>query len=421
MLSLMPRLGSNLSLTWSGILFSYLSALFFYYFLEKKSVFLLFSAGVFAGIALFSKQDIGVYLIAAQIATILLLAATSYLSKTKTSGSLTTQALTYCAGCSLLPGIFVIYFLAQNAFSDFVKSVLLPITALRNHSHIELSPFCFDPRQIFYGSLRFVSINQFYIPLIIYSAVLILLVLRFAQAKKRPVETRDIFAFFMLLFGIFFYNFVLYRSDDMHLLFSISPAIILFSYLWSRVFAIEKRIHRPVIIALVAFVGFLLILLDIKNSDKFLKNSIIKPLTKKIIRFETKRGTIYIPYQQEPQVRQLLSFLQTKFRDNDLIFIWYQGASYPEQGTDLILYFFLGKLPPIRQYVVLPGYSNLTKTQEDMIAQLKAKAVRYIILTNTQEGTKEDMLKRKGPLDNYIETGYNLINKIGPYNIYELK
>ncbi|MGL5835062.1 MAG: hypothetical protein ACRC1Z_17800 [Waterburya sp.] len=84
-------------------------------------------------------------------------------------------------------------------------------------------------------------------------------------------------------------------------------------------------------------------------------------------------------------------------------------------------YWELGRKIGVTNYPLEPGFSTEKVVQEDMVAQLQANNVRWIVLWQQPEA-EVDFASRNyigsNLLDRYIRRNYSLVRKIGDYEIY---
>lgn len=406
--ALAPRLGANLSSSWSGMCYTFVSIFLFYMFASGKNRICIFLSGLAAGAALLSKQDMGVYVICA------VFIATFYLLFDRPKAR---ELLSYIAGVAVLPSILTLYLIKEGALKSFIDSMLVPATVLRHYTMRPMPIPCFDLTQIFYGSLRFISINQFYIPILTYAITIPLLMASVIRRCDSDEPRIDAAAMAFLVFGVALYYFVLFCPDDQHLIISTPPAIILFSYIYAKSRAIKNGIYRLPASIGVYILLFLLVLFSVKNADKFLKNCITKPLSNRIIKLQSQRGGIYIPKQEYYPVKDVLEYIGQNTAESDKILVWNRGSAAVSDGTDLLIYFFSGRLPPTRYFVVLPGYTNSDAAQEEIVSSLKKENVKLVVLLVNKDSGKFDEARR-GLIDQYVDDNYSLTRIINYFYVY---
>jgi hypothetical protein len=409
-ISLVPRLGTSLSVNWSASLFAYLSIFTFYSYIVKGRTYLMFLSGMIASLAALSKHDTGIFVLAAQSLTLFF---------APVAGKEKIKAFFLClAGFAVIPVVYLIYLIKSGALAGFIESLLLPATILRHHMRIDLPAPCLDLREIFYGELKFISINQYYIPPLIYTLAAILIARGLIITKDRQKSDRGALALSLLIFGAASYSYVLYRTDDMHIMSVVSPSIILFGYLWYTSGEIKGRLMKAISRAAVYIICALILLLMIKNGDKFLKNTIVKAWDGRIIKFNNIRGSIYIPRKEYPSIEGLIRFISANAATGERILIWNKGSASDMFGVDLLVYFFSATIPASRYFIVQKGYTNSYEIQKAVNSSLDKGPVRLVVLVDpaAKEGTV--LLNKGGLIDEYVKKNFYLAARIGYFEAY---
>ncbi|MBF0493986.1 MAG: glycosyltransferase family 39 protein [Candidatus Omnitrophica bacterium] len=422
--SLVPRLGASLSTMWEGMGFAFIGMFFMCKFFEfRKYVFL--AAGAFAsGLAALSRQDMGSYAALASVSALFILTFSEEDTLASKMRCFFRNSIFFSLAFLVPISLFFIYLRSHNAIPDFLYSMQLvsPRTPVGIESSLHLSPICWDLRQIFYGSLNFISMNQFYIPFLAYVTSIFLFVsLYFSGNDKRGLARYAATITLFSIFGIFTYLYILYRPDDHHLLYALAPSAVVFGLIYAGI--TDKTFKLPFSLkvcfrVLFALLFFLFVLLIIKNFDKYSKNVFVKPyFDKKILRLSSKKGSIYIPKDQYEPVKNVISFIIKNTTKGEKIFIWNKGASGTFLGTDMLVYFFTDTLPGTENFIVMPGYTNTADVQNKIIASLKKNAVKLVVLLgdkNTGNWNEAD----RGLIDDYVETNFTLAERIGYFYVY---
>lgn len=115
-----------------------------------------------------------------------------------------------------------------------------------------------------------------------------------------------------------------------------------------------------------------------------------------------------------------LQFVYQHTTDDDYVYI---GVTDHSQiyVSNLKPYWELGRKIGVSNYPLEPGFTTERVVQENMIAQLQANHVRWIVLWQQPEA-EVDFAGRNyigsSLLDRYIQQNYSLVRKIGDYEIY---
>ena len=161
-------------------------------------------------------------------------------------------------------------------------------------------------------------------------------------------------------------------------------------------------------------------LLIVKNSDKFLKNTVIKVYKNQIMKLNNDRGSIYIPKEEYDSVSRLVKFIKNNSDEKEKILIWNKGSAADQLGTDLLPYFFSGRLPASRYFIVQTGYTNSIPIQEDIIKSLEKDHIKLVVLRSDKE-TGQTPANSLGLIDSYVDSHYYLAEKINYFYVYMRK
>lgn len=406
--SLGPRLGAIPAPIWPGVLLGLFSIYIFILYLKKEKTAYLFMAGVMAGAAVTFRHDIGIF---ASIAIILPLIA-----QAGGGPKILRRIIAFVFGASLIVLPWVLYLIRSSASRDMFNSL---ITFTSIHQKTASMPFprpCLDLNMIFHGSLQFININQFYIPVLIYGVILVFLALRI---KSLSGSEKNLSLLAILLFGIFTFNQARIRPDPAHLLSAIEPSAILFGFLLSDSTGALKRgliIRR----AATALILFLFLLLSIKNIDKCLKNTYTKVYKKSIVATKFDRGTIYVPKEEQEEVLNTLQFIRRNTDSGDRIYVGNIVHWKDDFGGNTLLYFLADRLPCTKFYELLPGLITDGAVQREIVNSLKLHDVKLLVLQDVDvAGLKADSQPKDSlMLDNFIKENYRFTARFGRYSLY---
>ncbi|MFA6142771.1 MAG: glycosyltransferase family 39 protein [Candidatus Omnitrophota bacterium] len=412
--SLGPRLGTIPAPIWPGVALSLLALYVFILFLHnKKTMYVLFS-GLACGAAILFRHDLG---LSAGLAISLVLAVGLLWRRGIAS------LLIFISGVLVVTLPVIACFVRIGAAKDLYNS-LISFTFV--HSKTAVIPFpvpCFDPNMIFHQSLNFITVNQFYIPVIIYSVVLVILFARFM--KNRNCEgAEDLSVLALAIYGILIFKEVYTRADPAHLLMMMAPATILSAYIISGAFSRKSKMGAASIIKYIVSIIliFLFALLLVKNTDKYLKNGFTKVFKKGIIKtgFPGK-GTIYIPKEERAEVLDTINYIKENTSPKERIYIGNTAHWKDDFGGTLILYYLTDRLPSTKFYELLPGLVTDKDVQVEIKNSIMLHNVKLIVLQDvaTDGLKKEDAPKDRLILDEFIERNYVPAAKFGKYNIYK--
>jgi hypothetical protein len=408
-----PRMGPVATSIWPAMGFSAISAVFFVFYIDRRSARDLVIAGLFAGLTFLSRFEFGLFVAASELVIIL------------SSGPIRNarRAFLYAASFAILPGVFLFYIFRVNAIGDFLNSAAIPYSSILRFGHSKFPPPCLDPRLIFYRSLFFITVNQHYIPVIAYAASIIAAV--YLYARRKIEAEKLLIAIFLSLVGTLMFSYIYYGADATHTMPAIFPALMLSGLVLKIGMKRDDVLgwyFRLFMKTAATLLLLLLVLLTIKNTDKYIKNAFVKPLKRDIVLVDTGRGKIYVPKSEAEDLRAILEFIKSNTVSDERIFIGFDSHKELLHGGEPILYFLSGRQPAARYFFMMPGVSNRSSTQEEIVSSLKD--TKSVFLTS-QGKIMVDMpcagVEISGILDNYIRDSYLCIGTAGKYSIYRRK
>lgn len=413
-----PRMGVVVTSIWPFMFFSILSVLFYTWFLGNRNKRDLIIAGLFAGATVLSRFELGAYLLISESFILLLHNFVSRKLGGRNMINTTAAFLLYVVSAAILPLILLVYLWKVGAIGSFIYSVLLPYTGIIKYGHTSFPPPCLNPIQIFYGSLWFIQVNQHYIPILAYFVALSSCI--YLTLKRLIDVNRLLTILFISVFGLLIFTLAIFGADATHTMPVIYPALILTGFLFAEMVRSTNSKDRSYALAMkVSFflVAFLLILLFIKNTDKYFKNTVVKPFEKRICFMSTPRGGIYVPKDEFDDVNRLIGYLAKNTASNEKIFIGFDDNTQVLHGGQILIYFMADRLPSTKHFTAFPGTTNREAIQKDIVASLRD--VRLIVLTeygkilvNAPEAEHSSIL------DDYIRSHYSLATAFGRYKVY---
>jgi len=163
------------------------------------------------------------------------------------------------------------------------------------------------------------------------------------------------------------------------------------------------------------------VLLFIKNTDKYIKNVLTKPLKGDIMLLETKRGNVYVPKEEKEDVASLIKFIDANSSATDKIFMGFDSHKEISHGGEPMIYFLADRLPSTKYFIMFPGVVDQERTQKEIITSLRD--IKLIVLSSGGRIIVESAKARVGSdvLDKYIREHYRPAKKISNYTIYLAK
>jgi len=415
---LAPRMGVVVTSIWPFMFFSILSVLFYVWFLGSRNKRDLIIAGLFAGATVLSRFELGFHLMASESLILLLHNLVSKKLGGRNLINTIAAFFLYAVSAAILPLILSIYLWKVGAIGSFIYSVLLPYTGIIKYGHVSFPSPCLDPRQIFYGSLFFIQVNQHYIPVLAYIAALSSCI--YLAVKRLISVDRFLTILFISVFGSLIFTLAIFGADATHTMPVIYPALILTGFLFTEMERSKSSKDRPYAIAMRIFfflIAFLFILLFIKNTHKYFINTVAKPFEKRICFMATPRGGIYVPEEEIDDVNGLIGYLVKFTAPGEKIFIGFDDHTQVLHGGQILIYFLADRLPSTKHFTAFPGTTNREAIQKDIIATLRD--VRLIVLTGYGKIlVNAPEAEHSSVLDDYIRSHYRLTTAFGKYKVY---
>ena len=411
--SLSPRLGALPAPIWPGMLLGILSVYIFIRYLKNPKSSSIFIAGLTAGAAILFRHDIGIF----AALSILLPLLIEALNKKSVK-----YIIFFVSAISFITIPWVAYFLSLSASKDIFNSLIAFTFIHEKTAGIPFPRPCFDLNMIFHGSLHFINVNQFYLPILVYGYTLIRLLARVLRYSWR-IEAEGLSLLSILSFGMFTFNHVRIRSDAAHLLTVLAPAMILSAFILHDAFSSGFKFKLKCIAkyATGLVIAMLLGLLLIKNVDKYIKNTYIKVYRYDIVKVGFERGALYLPREEAGDVLSTVKFIKENTGTGDRIYIGNIAHWKDDFGGSTVLYFLADRLPSAKFYELLPGLVTNKEVQIEIRDSLIHKDVKLIVLQDVEMAGLErsGVPEERRILDDFIEREYKATARFGKYNIYK--
>ncbi|GEM_PF-1666069 len=424
LVALAPRLGAIPSPIWPGVFLALLTIYAFMRCLDlekigattvfrgasslpKSGSYSYFLTGFVGGLAVLFRHDIGIFALAAVFIPI-------FIKRLHDKKAARDMFLFFI-------GIFTVilpvaaYFAFKTAAKDMVNSLVFFPFIHRKTSALAFPGPCFNPNLILHGSLHFIKVNQYYIPVLAYLFTSIWLFSRFFKGKIH--EKVNLALLSVLLFGIFTFNQVITRTDPAHLLTVISPAAILFGFLAARAAAFKFNLRVKVLslYGATAVLLFLFSLLSVKNIDKYVKNNFRKVYKKDVILTRFERGAIYVPKNEREDITNTLDFIEKNTAPGEKIYVGNISHSKGDFNGSILLYFLADRLPATKYYEQAPGLFMFPEVRGEIRHSLAKNNVNVLVL---QDIAADYAGSGSIDPDDFISENYRRARKFGKYNIY---
>jgi len=409
LVSLAPRLGPIPAPIWPGV---FLGVLTLYLYMKRgDGLRPLVFTGIAAGLTVLFRHEIGIFVCASVFVS--LFAEFCYRKDIRKIAVFALSAILV-----ILP--FILYIIRHSAVKDAIDSlVLFPFI----HAKTASLPFpapCFNLNMIFHGSLHFIKVNQYYIPLLVYAYMSLYLAIEFFKKNFHTKENLSLLA--VLIFGVLTFSQVAVRTDPAHLLTVIQPSIVLFAFLAERTISRKFSVKPGILLryAGCALIFPLFLLLSVKNIDKYVKNCYRKVLQKKTVKTVFEKGTIYIPREEREAVLDTVDYIKRNTKKREKIFVGNIAHWKDDFGGTIIMYYLADRQPSAKYYEFAPGLITNPDVQKEITASLIKHNVKLLVLQDIDLGglSKRSAEKNQLILDNFIEDNFKFERKFGKYNIY---
>jgi len=410
LVSLAPRLGPIPAPIWPGVFFSLFTLYLYMLYLKDLKLNRMILTGIVAGIAILFRHDMGVFVSGAILITLV----AGFLCRKNAFKDI----IGFVGGILIAVLPCVAYLVYKSATKSMIDSLILFPFLYHKKAFLPFPAPCFNLNMIFHGSLHFIKVNQYYIPVLIYAFTSFYIVTEFFK-KHFTKENFSILA--ILLFGIFSFSQVLMRTDPAHLLTVIAPSAVLFGFILWKAFS-YKFSRKAGVFSWYVFSIFILVLfflLSVKSMDKYFKNVFRKPYKKDIVATKFDVGTIYIPEDERESVVNTVNFIKENTKEGERIFLGNTAHWKDDFGGSIILYTLADRLPSTKYYEFAPGLVTDTNVHREIQNSLVEHDVKLIVLQDINLGSlrKEEVAKDKLVLDDFIEKHYKKAKKFGKYNI----
>ena len=382
-------------------------------YIQAPRINKIFITGLVTGLTVLFRQDISLCVIVAIVFILFIL----FIRNKRVFKDI----FVFFGGIAVVVLPLFLYLATKSATNDIISSLLLFPFIHQKTASLPFPAPCFNLNMIFHGSLHFIKVNQYYIPVLVYIWTFIYLIKQMFTKKLYNTENLQIGG--LLIFGVLTFTQVLVRTDPAHLLTVIAPAIILASFIAYKTLYQNhpKRIIKGILYIFLFIIMGLFVLLSIKNIDKYYKNSCRKIYKKDIIKTDFNRGSIYLPKEEREEVLYTIQFIQKNTKPNEFIYIGNSVHWKDDFGGSIILYYLSERRPAAKYYEFVPGLITDPKVQEEIKGSLIENDVKVLILQDLDIGDKKekDVPKEKMILDRFIIANYRQVGKKGKYNFYK--
>ena len=452
-----------------AILLSLLSCLCLtdYFFTPEKKRYL-WLAGVFAGLVILFRHDLGFYLFLTGTVLVILFASKDLFrdrdrlrEKLFRSLKIYSRYLMGTAAVVLPVAIFFIYHApVQEIISDLI---IFPVKTFPQFRSLPYPGPIPDPIPMIRGEQSILDFFlagferfSFYFPLVVFCVTALAVIYMFL--KEKDLSARGWSKAFFLLLGVTFFNQARVRSDIAHLLPTMILAIILFPSLLSN----APQDHSPLknhmifrgflygftplespanhggdgineisiphrkggVKALSFLTGFTLLAIisfsyNSVNSQWQNLSNFLSPGQLRLLDLDRAQGIYIQPSEGEP-LEQAIRMIQRCVPRGEKIFV---GHSRHDMifANDVMFYFLSERDSATKYHELHPGLATTRSIQDEIIRELIKQNVNYIVLWNNPEKVMEPNKSSESSgitdLDDFIQSRYQIMANFGPYAI----
>lgn len=393
----------------------------------------LLGAGAGAGLVALFRYDVGFYVFVTLAFAIGISAVLRYGDAGQRISAAKSMLAPYVLGTSIVFLPAAIAYLAVAPMEPFIHDIF----AFPVHNYVRMRSLPF-PGVL--ESIKSIDKSAVYLPILICCAT----VYSLAHGRSRIGERSQIFSqhsvnehdkdWFLVLFGLLaaaLYVKGLVRVSVVHMLASLIPSLLLLAALVERTWYQGRMIRRAVwVICALSIATTLYASLQTVKSLHAAGPSVFAKIFSNTPPAVDTAGITWCGTPKElrsvacflmgPERAEATRFLVQNTRPGERIFV---GLTRHDKIfiNDNITYFAAGRLPATRWHHFDPGLQTRADVQAEIIAELQARDVRFIVLSSDRENVIEpnESAKSSGVylLDEYIRKHYRPVKTYGTMSV----
>jgi len=450
--------------THAAVFWSLLSIYFIVRFVAEKRNNELVIAGIFSGMTLLFKQDIGVYSLFAGSLFLFV-----YTRLTTVGGNLLNGVKIwsrYISGVSLIVLPVSIYFISRVPFKDLLSDIILfPLKVFPEVRSIPFPAFHFA-----------FDVFPYYFPIIVLIMVSIRLILSY---KLKQFGEREWMLLLLLFVGVPFFNQAFIRSDASHQFPASMLSIMLIAglidnsknalyqypfraagYLLIFIYVLSlygDALHGVVLTVYLLPLVFLslvsLPLLVMRNNRDisgmtghfaqligfalflglfvfFYRASNFATIPGRVVfglhwpsavpsRFYFTQG-IFVPPEKEKNALAAAQYIKSRVKPDENIFV----GNYCHDRiliNNVMFYNLVERNSATKYHELHPGLATTKPVQREIVAELKNKNVKYVVLNDIGRGCREpnksSISSNAFDLDNFLDSEFSVVLKLDDYSV----
>jgi hypothetical protein len=397
-------------------------------YISSGQLYWLIASGLAVGMAIIFRHDIGFYAFICIGLTCTAIAFTNIPEKGRYSPRLIIKALDVplvVAISAMAPVIPVILYLIRAVPVDTLWNdlVVYPLALNRQISHLAYPPLLPDYLPIITDGLSVSDYVRdvvepwlrFYAPLLVYllAPVLLFMSRRCDDARRNYVKSFG--AFLLVLLGLSFFNHALNRFDRLHALPASIVAIILLVVALYSVQRAKLLKKFPAILSIWLLVPSIFYVIAPMRTY----SAIVEAFPPLSCHSELRRAGCADLY---PDQEQAIAYVQERTPSDERIFV---GTTRHDRvvASDIIFYFLAERHSATEYHELVSGVATTLEVQREIVNDLEAYQVRYIVLSDAFDGVIEPNASALSSgitlLDDFIRGNYRVVERFGVYTIWQ--
>jgi hypothetical protein len=400
----------------SGLFLATLSAYFTLLFFKNNLQRDLFLAGIFCGLTVIFRHDLGAYTILAIGFSVLVRHFKNF--KSDVFKALFKEILLLGSAVAIVILPVAAFFFSQTPLKTLTDQLIkFPATTFAEYRALPFpSPLSlFKSNSLKQTVKTMLEICAFYFPIVVFASMLTIFLKRIF--RRNPDENFPPFsgAALLTLLGMLFMMQVSIRADVSHLLPTMIPAIILSLFLYENSAFLPH--FKNVIFIILGIFALGTLALAIYSKGMAIKDMVLKP------KYSLKTGRAALISGDEffKNYDALLQFLKDNTSENEKIFVG-NGRHDKLIGNDAMLYFLSNRLPATRFHELHPGVITTELVQREIVPELLVN-VKTIVLRNEvmeiPEPNKSSVSSGVVLLDSFFKKHLVKTAQFGDYTVYK--
>lgn len=405
-----------------AILFSFLSALSLMQFISSRREVWLFIGGVFVGIAILFRHDIGSYILVGESAVLAVFSLRQRRDEMHHLSGIVLEILRivalYAVGVLIAVLPMSLYLLSVAPIYELWSELVVDSIASIRYYVLPVPPLIPNPLPALTGVSSKLSyatyiVNQwtpFYLPFVIFGLTI------FTLSRKIQIETHKYWAIILImLLGLAFSVQAVRRADTIHFLPMHIPAVILLIFLLAQLYTARLKLALALSLALTILMTFNYFISE--PLKKWFGDGATYPLMECFSKLE-RAGCVSVDSDQE----RAAQFIQASVPSGEAIFV---GNSRHDliYINDIMFYFLADRASATQYHQLDRDFVPTLAIQQKIVESLAVNRVKYVVLVSRWENVMEPNVSGESSgvrlLDDFIRENYLEIKDFGDWGIWK--